>query len=288
MKPTGKFHALVELLRPANVVTAAADILAGFAAATTGPIETVPWLLASTVSLYGGGIVLNDFFDRNLDAVERPERPIPSGRISPATAGTIGFALLAAGITFAWFANTTACPVAIAISASVLLYDTWGKHQKFFGPVNMGACRALNLLLGIAAVPGAIGSLAPLTLLPLVYIAAVTAVSRGEVRGGKRIVAAFSLAAIAAVVASLAWLGLRSIPALVVTGLLAWRVLPPFFRAYKEPVPPVIRKAVRAGVLSLVLLDAALAAGYSNILYCLIILATAVLAALLARAFSVT
>src|SRR5690349_4383528 len=122
MQPTGKSRALIELLRPANVVTAAADILAGFAAATSGAVETLPWLLASTVCLYGGGVVLNDFFDRNLDAVERPERPIPSGRITPATAGTLGFALLAAGISFAWFANTTACLVAIAISACVLIY----------------------------------------------------------------------------------------------------------------------------------------------------------------------
>jgi hypothetical protein len=65
-------------------------------------------------------------------------------------------------------------------------------------------------------------------------------------------------------------------------------VIPPFFRAYREPVPRLIRAAVRAGVLSLVLLDAAIAASFSNILYSLIILGIAVLAALLARAFSVT
>src|ERR1035438_580750 len=65
-------RALIELLRPANVVTAAADVLAGCAAAqlASGEAHVLPWLLASTCCLYGGGIVLNDFFDRNLDAVE--------------------------------------------------------------------------------------------------------------------------------------------------------------------------------------------------------------------------
>jgi 4-hydroxybenzoate polyprenyltransferase len=278
-------RALIELLRPANVVTAAADVLAGFAVAGS---HVQPWLLASTCCLYGGGIVLNDFFDRNLDAVERPERPIPSGRISAGTAATVGFILLAAGIGFASLATAAACLIAAAISGSVLLYDIWGKHQKFFGPVNMGTCRALNLLLGVAAVPAAITTRMPLALLPLVYIAAVTAVSRGEVRGGKREVAFISLAAICAVVASLILIGVHSPLALVIIALLAWRVIPPFFRAYKEPVPRLIRVAVRAGVLSLVLLDAAIAASFSNILYSLIILGIAVLASLLARAFSVT
>ena len=196
MLNSGKLRALFDLLRPANVVTATADVLAGCAAAGAGQPSALPWLLASTVCLYGGGIVLNDFFDRNLDAVERPERPIPSGRISASAAGTIGFALLAVGFGLSWLATPTAMAVAAAISGSVLLYDIWGKHQRFIGPVNMGMCRALNLLLGMAAVPSAVGSHLPLALLPLVYIAAVTALSRGEVRGGKRMVAAFSIAAI--------------------------------------------------------------------------------------------
>jgi 4-hydroxybenzoate polyprenyltransferase len=278
-------RALIELLRPANVVTAAADVLAGAAAAGS---HIQPWLLASTCCLYGGGIVLNDFFDRNLDAVERPERPIPSGRIGAATAAAVGFVLLAVGIGFASLATGAACVIAAAISGSVLLYDVWGKHRKFFGPVNMGICRALNLMLGVAAVPAAVVGLLPLALLPLIYIAAVTAISRGEVRGGKREVALFSLSAICVVLASLISVGLHSPLALAIIAFLAWRVIPPFWHAYREPIPPTIRAAVRAGVLSLVLLDAAIAAGFSNPVYSLIILGISVLATLLARAFSVT
>ena len=288
------FRALIELFRPANVVTSAADVLAGYAAAGGAQPRTLPWLLTSTVCLYGGGIVLNDFFDRNLDAVERPERPIPSGRVSATTAAAIGFALLGAGIGLAWFATAAAAVIALAVSASVLLYDIWGKHQKFLGPVNMGMCRALNLLLGVAAVPALVGHRLALALLPLLYIAAVTALSRGEVRGGKREVAAFSIAAIGVVLARLVWIGISartqaaSLAALVVIAILAWRVLPPFWNAYREPVPATIRTAVRAGVLSLVLLDASIAASYSNPLFCLIILAIAVVAARLARLFAVT
>lgn len=298
MPSNGKLRALSELLRPANVVTALADVLAGYAAAgavSTGlPLSLAPhsgvlaWLLASTACLYAGGIVLNDYFDRHLDAEERPERPIPSGRIAASAAASLGFALLIAGITFARAAGPVPAIMACAVSAVVLLYDAWGKHWKFAGPFNMGACRALNLLLGVSAVPAALATRWQLALLPLIYIAGVTALSRGEVRGGKRAVAAMSLAALGLVLAGLLAIGMYSITALVVTAVLAWRVLPPFLSAWRDPAPARIRTAVRAGVLSLVLLDAAIGASYSNVLYCLIILGIAVLAALLARAFAVT
>jgi 4-hydroxybenzoate polyprenyltransferase len=60
-------RAYLELLRPPNVVTAIADVLAGYAVAGRGRPEALPWLIAASVCLYAGGVVLNDFFDRNLD-----------------------------------------------------------------------------------------------------------------------------------------------------------------------------------------------------------------------------
>ena len=52
-------------------------MLAGYAIAGLGQPERLAWLLVATATLYAGGIVFNDYFDRTLDAVERPERPIP-------------------------------------------------------------------------------------------------------------------------------------------------------------------------------------------------------------------
>ena len=74
-------RAFLELLRPANVTTALGDVLAGYAIAGLGNLPALPWLLGATVCLYAGGVVLNDVFDFEIDRRERPERPLPSGRI---------------------------------------------------------------------------------------------------------------------------------------------------------------------------------------------------------------
>lgn len=284
----------LELLRPPNVVTAIADVLAGYAVAGRWHGPRLPWLLAATTCLYAGGVVLNDYFDRAVDAAERPERPIPSGRVAASTAGALGGGLLLAGVVLAFTATRTAGAVALALAACVLLYDARAKRYAFTGPLTMGTCRGLNLVLGMTAVPAAATEHWTLALLSVAYIAAVTMVSRGEVHGGRKPVAGVAMAAIGAVVATLVVIGLRSeewgwgISALVLTAALAWRVAPPFAAVYADPRPAVIRRAVKAGVLSLVLLDAALSASYAGPVYAAIVLATAVVAGSLARLFSVT
>ncbi len=282
----------LELLRPANVVTAVADVLAGYAVAGRGHVAGLGWLLGATACLYAGGVVLNDYFDRELDARERPERPIPSGRVAAGHAAALGAALLAGGVLLARAATTAAGGVAAALAACILLYDARAKRHAFAGPLVMGTCRGLNLVLGMAIVPAAASGRWAVALLSVTYIAAVTMVSRGEVHGGKKPVAAVAIAALGAVVAALAVIALRSqlwpVPALVLAAALAWRVGPPFAAVYVNPAPALIRRAVKAGVLSLVLLDAALSAAYAGPLYAAGVLATALVAASLARMFPVT
>lgn len=282
----------LELLRPPNVMTAVADVLAGYAVAGLGNAAALPWLIGATACLYAGGVVLNDYFDRHVDAAERPERPLPSGRVPAGAAALLGAALLTAGIGLAARGTRTAGLVAAATAAAVLLYDSTAKRHGVLGPLNMGLCRALNLLLGMAAVPGVIQRHWLLALIPLVYIAAVTLVSRGEVHGGKRGAARLALISLGGVILALAALssgaGAGKVGALAVTVLLAWRVLPPFWRVYVDPAPGRIRHAVKAGVLSLVLVDATLGATYAGPLYGALVLGTAVVAAGLARLFSVT
>jgi 4-hydroxybenzoate polyprenyltransferase len=281
----------LELLRPANVVTALADVLAGYGVAGLQNRAALPWLLGSTACLYAGGVVLNDVFDRELDRRERPERPIPSGRVAPATAAALGAGLLAAGTLLAFRATPTAGVVAGVIALLVVAYDGWGKRHAI-GPVNMGLCRALNLLLGVAAVPAALTSSWPLALIPLLYICAVTTLSRGEVHGGRSGAGTVALVFLTIAWLGLAWVAVRSAghagPALLLVAALAWRVAPPFWRARQTPAPAFVRIAVQRGVLSLVLVDATIGAAYAGPLYAAIILLTGLVAGWLARVFAVT
>ena len=150
-----KIIGYLRLTRPANVVTAVADILAGVAIAqyfskgiSDVSLQPVLWLCLATACLYGGGVVLNDVFDADLDAVERPERPIPSGLITKNAAATFGALLLLFGIVAAGMVHETFLSIsvllALAIAVASVLYDGWGKHHPFLGPLNMGLCRGLN------------------------------------------------------------------------------------------------------------------------------------------------
>ncbi len=287
---SGRAWAYLTMTRPANVVTALADVLAGTAAA--GTMAGLPGLLLATAALYAGGVVLNDVFDAALDAVERPERPIPDGRVGRAGAAMLGGGLLALGVLSAGSVSAASMGVAAAVAGMVLLYDIWAKHQSFAGPLAMGSCRGLNLMLGVSAAPAMLGELWPWALLPIAYIAAITAISRGEVHGGGRRVGWLAVGLVAAVLVALTaagWSGTRpGWAVLPFVALLAARVLPAFVAAARQPRPQLIGAAVRAGVLSLILLDAALAAAFAGPLHGLAVLALWPLSLVLARLFAVT
>jgi 4-hydroxybenzoate polyprenyltransferase len=283
-------RACLSLMRPANLITAAADVLAGWIV-VGGSMDALGWRVAASVSLYAGGVVLNDFFDRNLDAVERPERPIPSGKVPAAAAAALGGLLLCAGVAAGLHASPITGMLAASIAALVLLYDISAKHHAA-GPVVMGSCRALNLLLGLASVPAMLGHVWFLALLPLAYIAGITTLSRGEVNGGSRAASVVALTLFASVVLALAALqstsGVRWLRLLPFLALLIAKVGPPLLRAYRHPEPTPIRAAVHAGVVSLIVLDAAIASGYGGVVSAAAILSLSVVAMELGRLFPVT
>jgi 4-hydroxybenzoate polyprenyltransferase len=141
------------------------------------------WLLLTASSgLYLGGMVLNDFFDAELDAKERPERPIPSGRISRKAAGVLGFCLLGGGIVSAAVASLQSLWTALLIVVCVLSYNARFK-ATVAGPFFMAACRLLNLLLGASMLAISEPETAPVFTAAgglFTYILGVTWFSRSE------------------------------------------------------------------------------------------------------------
>jgi 4-hydroxybenzoate polyprenyltransferase len=283
---------LARLARPANIVTAYSDILAGYSAASGTTPAALPYLLLATTGLYGGGVVFNDVCDAALDATERPERPIPSGTVSRAFAALFGAALLVAAIAIARWWSPLSGMVAAGTAFAALLYDRIGKHHATLGPVNMGLCRALNLLLGVTAGGRFSGFHWLLAAVPLCYIAGITSLSQGEVQGSTR----------RAAILSGCWLGtglLLFLALAISQGIhAAWclpfgaalllRISAPFWRAFQSLTPMAIRQAIKAGILSLILLNASLAAVFAGPWYAAGIVVLYVPAMLLAKLFAVT
>jgi 4-hydroxybenzoate polyprenyltransferase len=138
-----------QLLRIPTVFTAAADIVLGFQL-THRSFE--PWpkfvgLLVASACLYLAGMVFNDVFDVAQDTLERPQRPIPSGRVSRRAAVILGSILMLIGVAAAWTVNEQSRLIAGLLVIAILAYDAVLKRTPL-GPLGMGLCRFLNVMLG--------------------------------------------------------------------------------------------------------------------------------------------
>lgn len=284
------------LMRPANIVTAIADILAGIAISGffflgDTDFASVFFLLFCTIGLYGGGVVMNDVFDAELDATERPERPIPSGLIRKTEAATLGIALLLFGVIMGFLVTPLSGYLALATATAALVYDKYAKHHPFFGPLNMGLCRGFNLLLGISIVPVMTERLWFLAIVPVIYIAAITMISQGEVHGGRK--STLYAAAVLYLVAmgSILYAGYargHGIITFLFVGLWTVMVFLPLRKAIQNPEGRMLGRAVKAGVLALILMNAAWASAFGAVYVALLILLLLPLSILLAKVFAVT
>jgi heme O synthase-like polyprenyltransferase len=282
----------LQLTRPANLVTAIADILAGLAIAQFTFSDFSPgFLILSTLGLYGGGVVMNDVFDAKLDSIERPERPIPSGKVPLVSATFLGISLLVFGMLFAALFSGLSGLIAVLIALLTILYNRFAKHHAFLGPLTMGMCRGANLILGMSVIPESFQKYGWIALLPIAYIFAITMISQDEVHGGKKrtlYIAALLYAIVLAAqltIASREGNILFTIPFVL---LHAWLIGRPLWNAIQNPVGPLIGKAVKAGVISLIVMNASYCVAFGLLPLGLAVLALLPLSMLLARVFAVT
>jgi len=218
--------------------------------------EQASRLSAASAMLYLAGMALNDLADREEDARDRPERPIPSGAVSPRAAALIGGSLLLGGVLAA--RRGGARWTGPALAAMIVAYDFPLKRSAMLGPVAMGACRALSLLMGVEASHGVVTRRGTEGALQLgAYVAGLTMIARGEtgaartreLRAGAGLVAGALLAtAVRGGPASLAWSA--------ATAALAG---PSVRRAIVQPSPRTVGPAVGALIRAIPALDGGIA-----------------------------
>lgn len=186
--PSSRVLAWAQVARIGLVPSAPSNVILGALIASSPSFPSVIPLLGlclSSIALYLGGMVLNDWFDRGIDAVERPGRPIPSGRVSATAARNAGVFLLVLGVAIAGSVSFAfQCPLAVSyaglIAVLVIAYNGWAK-STIWGPMFMGSCRTVNVLLGTAvacSLPNAYSILASISV--GCYIAGVTTMARYE------------------------------------------------------------------------------------------------------------
>ena len=159
---------LLRLGRISNIPTVWTNVLAGsvIAGGDRHP-EQIALILIAMTAFYVGGMYLNDFFDREIDARDRPGRPIHAGEIRAGTVSSIGFGLLATGIALMIPFGLAATIWGALLAGVIVLYDVWHKGNAL-SPLVMGSCRALvYIATGVALA----GSTSPATILGAIALA---------------------------------------------------------------------------------------------------------------------
>jgi 4-hydroxybenzoate polyprenyltransferase len=153
----------LRLLRIPNIFTIPSNIILGYLIAISltnvsnleegRNVFTLLILITSSIFLYLGGLVSNDYFDEKIDSVERPRRPIPSGSVSKKNALLILVFFFLIGLSLSTIAGAASLLVSVLLIIGILTYNYKIKNG-FFRPYLMGLIRGLNILYGFSFVFG--------------------------------------------------------------------------------------------------------------------------------------
>lgn len=290
MELRSRLLAYLQLFRLPNVFTAIADVMMGFLFVQTGfqPVVALSLLCLASCFLYTAGMVLNDVFDIEVDRVERPQRPLPSGRIDLAWASKLGVAMLGLGVLLAVFVGPLSGGIAGMLAVAIYVYDGMAKKTPI-APLVMGSCRMLNVLLGMSLttslwsmeywlISGGLG----------LYVAGITWFARSEAKASDRRTLLFGATVMLlgiVMVAGVAWiipdsLKLRSLGALprqyvwpAFLALIVFSVGRRCLLAIRQPTPGNVQQAVKHAILSLVVLDAAVVLAFVGPTYAMLVVA---------------
>lgn len=141
----------LEILRPMNCLMAGAAAIIGLLIAGEWSIETAAPIFLAVFLLTGAGNAVNDYFDREIDAVNRPGRPIPSGRISPKTVLRWSLALFAAGCALAGLVSQICLAIAVINSILLFFYARNLKAMPFVGNLCVAYLTGSTFIFGGAA-----------------------------------------------------------------------------------------------------------------------------------------
>jgi geranylgeranylglycerol-phosphate geranylgeranyltransferase len=154
----GKLEGFVRLMRPVNCAIMGFAVMVG-AVLANPQFSSVDWLnvffgFITGFMLAAASMTINDYYDRAIDAINEPSRPIPSGTISAREALAFVFVLSTVGFVFAYFASVLCLAVAVISWVIVVTYVTVGKRSGLPGNFLVSACVAIPFIYGSITVTG--------------------------------------------------------------------------------------------------------------------------------------
>jgi hypothetical protein len=174
----------LQLARISNTPTTVSDTVAGAVlVSTVAPAGEVAVVAGAMALFYTAGMILNDVMDVAIDRRERPERPLPSGRVSRRAAITAVVALFVIGEALLALEGWEPALAGLGLIGLIVLYDAWHKGNAL-SPVLMASCRAMVYVIAGLAVAGALtGELWGAAAVLLVYVVGLTQVAKAEGAG---------------------------------------------------------------------------------------------------------
>ncbi len=277
-----------------NIFTSVSDILAGCILASPGliHINKLVLLVITSACLYGGGIVFNDIFDYTTDKTERPDRPLPSGKVSRREATYLGIFLFLIALISAFLVNLLSLCVSVIIIILILGYNIRTKNIPVIGTFNMGLCRFFNLALGLSVIPETVSSNWIFPMILMIYVMLITTLSKQEVTGESRLKTALVIACLVGLIIFAGSLPVKGyLSNFKSHGLLCiftLVVLWPLCKTIFNPCPENVQRAIKTMVLSIIILDAYFVMGATNGLYALVVLVLLIPAFTISRFLYVT
>jgi geranylgeranylglycerol-phosphate geranylgeranyltransferase len=152
----------VRLIRPVNCLMMGFAVVVGVALANPNSVQvslpSIAYGFITGFTLTGASMAINDYYDRGIDAINEPGRPIPSGVVKPRQALVFAAMLTGVGFVAAFLANLSCLVIAVVAWLIFSAYTTVGKRSGLPGNFLVSACVVVPFIYGSAVALGIIST----------------------------------------------------------------------------------------------------------------------------------
>ncbi|MDW0210811.1 MAG: UbiA family prenyltransferase [Nitrososphaeraceae archaeon] len=273
------------LVRLPNLFTLPSNILVGMAtvsllAFTLASFSQFLLLVTISVLLYCVGIVLNDLYDFDIDKKERPNRPLPSGKISRRSAIVLVAIFSTLALILSLQVSFSTLVISSILFSVIFGYDKYLKNTHA-GPFTIASARVMNILLGTSVSLRSVDSYSQIVtltfilIITFVYVSLIGFISRYEVHGfsdnTKLLLPPAIVATVISSIILFTLMGFFKLESLIILSLFSFIMIISFSRIYRRDSGRT-QQIVRNMILSIIVLDSTFLTGIIGIELGLVVL----------------